>query len=219
MGVGEKDVVQIVEGEVQGNSRVEESRNDDAGPIDFLKDKPEHMTFGRRIALYLAAKSTWYNPHLGKTHGPKGEELPSLAKAWAYFEHVTLERYIVEDRTRLGHVNARQRLVKKFHRGDRQLNIAEPGERELPTKLYNPITTPLSQMGDFGLGYGLYFSTLRSFAVLSFLVGLLNLPNILYFASDDYSIGQSGVAPTLRGSAICTGMLPPIVHVSTKLPK
>ena len=47
------------------------------GPIDFLKDQPEHMTFGRQIALYLASKSTCYNPQLGKTHGYDGEALPS----------------------------------------------------------------------------------------------------------------------------------------------
>ncbi len=175
--------------------------------IDFLKDRPEHMTYGRRIALSMASKFAWYNPHLGKANGPDGQELPSLAKAWAYFEHVTLERYVVEDYSlnRQVDLTKRQRLVKKFHRGERQMNIAEPGERELPTKLYSPITTPLSQMGDFGLGYGLYFSTLRSYAILSFLIGILNLPNLIYFASDEYSKGQNEIATTLKGSAICTG--------------
>ena len=31
------------------------------GGIDFLKDKPSSMTYGRRIALSLM-KYTWYNP-------------------------------------------------------------------------------------------------------------------------------------------------------------
>lgn len=176
--------------------------------IDFLQDKPGDMTYGRRLALYLASRFKWYNPYLGEETTENGQEPPSLAKAWAYFEHVTLDRHVVHESDQSKNENSPsklQQIVNIFHKGDRRLNIAEPGERRLKTKLYNPLTTPLSQMGDYGLGYGLYFSTLRSFAILSFLTGLLNLPNLLYFASDEYSNGQPEIAPLLQGSAICTG--------------
>jgi hypothetical protein len=34
-------------------------------PIDFLQDdRPEHMTWSRRIALYLSRRYSWYNPRL-----------------------------------------------------------------------------------------------------------------------------------------------------------
>ena len=60
-------------------------------------------------------------------------------------------------------------------------------------------------MGDFGLGIGLYFATLLALAVLTLIAGLVNVPNILYFASDEYSDGQTTITnPLLKGSAICT---------------
>ena len=110
-------------------------KNDCSGStasIDFLKDDPKDMTYGRIIALKLMDKK-WYNPrsdagnepsrsdedngrvpHVnGGTTGPPMEissehlpqgararlelqsnvvkaHAPSLEKAWAYFEHVTL---------------------------------------------------------------------------------------------------------------------------------
>lgn len=98
-----------------------------------------------------------------------------------------------------------QRTFAYFHReGNSCHTMAEPGDKDHVTKLYSVITTPLSQMGDFGIGFGLYFSTLRSVAVLCFLLGLLNLPKMFYFASDAYSGTKSGVTGLLKTSAICT---------------
>lgn len=59
-------------------------------------------------------------------------------------------------------------------------------------------------MGDFGLGIGLYFSTLRALTILTFLAGLLNIPNLIYYSSDEYSDGQHEVPNLIKGSAICT---------------
>jgi hypothetical protein len=59
-------------------------------------------------------------------------------------------------------------------------------------------------MGDFGLGVGLYFSALRSTIMLTFIAGVINIPNMVYFASDKYSHGQEGVDVLIRGSAACT---------------
>jgi hypothetical protein len=81
---------------------------------------------------------------------------------------------------------------------------AKPGECTMPTKLYSPFFTPLSQLGDFGIGVGLYFSYLRAVAFITLIAGCINIPNILYYASDEYSKSQPGVLFLLKGSAICT---------------
>jgi hypothetical protein len=184
--------------------------------VDFLQDKIGHMTYGRRIALYLGNKYAWYNPQLAeskeeqKQEGPATDEKPSIARAWAFFEHVTLNRYEVpEDHQAMSSrgVDAdglHKKCLRGLCRGEQKLEMAEPGESGIPTKLYSAVHTPLSQLGDFGLGYGLYFSTLRAFAVLSFFAGIINIPNLLYFASEEYSPGKE-LAPFLQGSAICTG--------------
>lgn len=74
----------------------------------------------------------------------------------------------------------------------------------LRTKLYSPIFTPLGQLGDFGIGVGMYFSLLFSLMILTFLAGLMSIPNIAYFASDSYSESQPGLEGLLVGSAVCT---------------
>ena len=93
---------------------------------------------------------------------------PSLDKAWAFFEHVTLARYEVvasrnlqekqKSQQQLQKFTTTQRIVRTFVRGDRKFYIADRGERKVRTKLYPVLTTPLKQMADFGLGYGVYFS-------------------------------------------------------------
>mmetsp|Transcript_40564 Transcript_40564/g.62421 ORF Transcript_40564/g.62421 Transcript_40564/m.62421 type:complete len:1082 (-) Transcript_40564:80-3325(-) len=179
--------------------------------IDFLQDKIGHMTYSRRIALYLGGKYSWYNPQLAESEeqqeGPAVEK-PSIAKAWAFFEHVTLNRYEVPQdhqsvSTRgLDAEGIHKRCLHGVCRGERKLEMAEPGESEIPTKLYSAIHTPLSQLGDFGLGYGLYFSTLRAFAVLAFFAGIINIPNLMYFSSAEYDPVKQ-LSPLLQGSAIC----------------
>jgi hypothetical protein len=142
--------------------------------IDFLKDDTRDMTFGRRIALSLIDKK-WYNPKAGQTAdtfeetsgGTRGalssassfkhddfdtmmtNSQPSLEKAWAFFEHVALYRYLVppdgETKTKK---NFFVRVFRKvFMKGDKKLDRAEPGEDDDPTKLYSPIFTPHKQLG------------------------------------------------------------------------
>jgi hypothetical protein len=95
-------------------------------------------------------------------------------------------------------------------KGDQQLNRAEPGEACLRTRLYDPLFTPHKQLGDWGLGIGLYFSTLRALCILTFLAGVLNTQNFIYFSSPDYDArGQVDYlksSPLLMGSAICNDM-------------
>jgi hypothetical protein len=79
----------------------------------------------------------WYNPSINaeeeseKSEMPiqPGREKPSLEKAWAYFEHFSLPRHILDE---------------KMDHND--MTKAEKGEDSVPTQLYNPITTPGSQV-------------------------------------------------------------------------
>lgn len=190
----------------------------------FLHDPLHEMTYGRRIALRLQTFSCYQ---------PKGRHWDfnglGLQSAWAHFEHSVLPRYISGSKPASSRRSGSNRRVgsnadldddvddwlyrpeqrkraksndPSVKKGD--LQRAEPGESELPTKLYSPLFTPLSQMGDFGLGVGLYFSSLRAIALITLIAGLINLPNILFFASDTYSAGQPGVSFLLKGSALCT---------------
>jgi hypothetical protein len=213
-------------------------------------DDPAAMTFGRRIARYLMKRYKWYNPQLGtRKEEPPADDgnnknnnknaAPSLDKAWAYFEHVTLQRYIVEEELKTDHRgttttttasnSARggeppdqqpvtQQLLHLFRRGigylfqgnHQERRLAEPGEKQRGTKLYSTLSTPLAQMADFGIGYGLYFSTLRSIAILSLVLGLINIPKMMYFAGEEYngdpsqnSNNDDGSGLFLAASAIC----------------
>jgi hypothetical protein len=144
-------------------------------------------------------------------------ENPTLEKAWAYFDHVALSRYVIPPSTK--HPNEKKkffitRIVRKMCcKANKKLVRAEPGERLRPTALYEPIFTPHNQLGDFGLGIGLYFSTLRAITVITLLASILNIPNFIYYASSDYTPGISNFNSTglfssvptlLQGSAICT---------------
>ncbi|KAL3940562.1 MAG: hypothetical protein SGBAC_004918 [Bacillariaceae sp.] len=178
-----------------------------APKIDFLKDERSSMTYGRRIGTEKLSfvrevssalmNKTWYNPGIKVDERTKSGESgnravvakPSLEKAWAYFEHFALDRYIID------HATASS---------DRKR--AEPGENSVPTRLYSPIMLPHAQMGDFGIGIGLYFSTLRLVLLLSLISGLIGIANIHFFASPSYQSpsNRDSIFPMVRGSAICT---------------
>ena len=135
------------------------------------------MKFG---ALTFCEQKSWYFPGHKKTNGP------SLSKAYAYYEHFTLARHFTDAAA------------------DHRLERAEPGAIQ-ETELYSPIRTPESQLIEFGIGVALYFSTLRVLAVILVIAGLIQLPNLLYFAGKVYSDGQPGIlSSTLTGTAICT---------------
>jgi hypothetical protein len=132
--------------------------------INFLNDDKKEMTWGRRIALSLMDKK-WYNPRAGEEDAPpeapavpetatdgrgvserKGLEKPSLAKAWAYFEHVALDRHIVEPKTTPRTKNIFLRIIHKFQKGDKKLEKSEPGDSSGKTSLYSPVFTPHAQV-------------------------------------------------------------------------
>ena len=125
--------------------------------INFLKDEPKEMTWGRRIALTFINEK-WYNPHAGEildelevtpVQLTESEVIqnqkPSLRKAWAYFEHVSLSRYILEPKEKETK-NICLRILHKFSKAGKEMQRAEPGESNLPTRLYSPIFTPHAQV-------------------------------------------------------------------------
>jgi hypothetical protein len=57
------------------------------------------------------------------------------------------------------------------------------------------------KLGDFGLGFGLYFSTLRAISYILFIAGMISVFNIYFFASGRYSnldFEYSGLENLLR---------------------
>lgn len=200
--------------------------------MDFLEDDVRDMTFGRRIALTLLHKK-WYNPaaDVDTDHETDEEnedrppaedfdedmvfEKPCLKKGWAFFEHQALARYLVQPEDEI------ERKKNIFVRGFRAIfcsrhkkfDRAEPGEDDDPSRLY-PIWLPHKQLGDFGLGIGLYFSTLRALIFVTFICGCISMYNILYFASDEYDSGRASNVSAkitisniyLLGSALCSSL-------------
>jgi hypothetical protein len=123
---------------------------------------------------------SWYNPRMGMKNAP------SLSKAYAYYEHVTLPRHFIGQQT-----------------ADHVMRRAEPGETE-PTELYSPFLTPRSNFIEWGIGMDLYFSTLRIMSGVLLVAGLIHLPLLIFYRSDDYSPdGDADLGFSLLGSAIC----------------
>lgn len=220
-------------GSIHGSIHHRRGRRD----FDFLNDTPESMTYSRRIAIHLMKYPWYYNPRkqLNNQTIEESEELQSandamskfslslhksttfrkasLKKAWAYFEHVTLPRYICkEDDERCNKALLSRSRIKSYvwkqlkRRSEHTMQRADPGEMHKFTKLYSPLYTPIERMGDFGLGTGLYFTSIRALIIMTFVLGLLNIPNMLYFSSDEYTGGGGAdkVPWYLVGSAICT---------------
>lgn len=145
------------------------------------QDDPSKMTWTRWIVTNYLAKYTWYNP--AQTY----KNAPSLQKAYAYYEHITLPRHFTGEQ-----------------HSDHVMRKAEPGESTEPTELYPPYT-PSSSLIEWGAGVDLYFSTLRFMAWILLAAGLLQWPAARFYASTDYSPdGNDDLPLALRGTAVCT---------------
>ena len=183
------------ESELLGNTEIRASISTEHQPTQFEDlnfEDDRDITYGRRIARYLTEHGySWYNPRATANDPDNNCDGPSLDDAWAYFEHITLPRKL---RTSSAD-NANPNSFK-----------ADPGECKLPTELYPYMTTPENQLGDFGIGVGIYFLSMRIFSIICFIAGLLYIPVIHFYHSNEYS--QHGVSARnsllLRGSAICT---------------
>ena len=140
------------------------------------------MTHSRRLARYLS-RFSWYCPSAA-------DRRVMLDKAWAYFEHTTLPRY----------------HEKKPGESSHDLFVeAEPGEQNGNTKLYPILSTPETDLADFGIGVGVYFYTLRMMSIIMLVAGTISIPNLIYFGSDKYnSSHEFNHHQALLSSAVCT---------------
>lgn len=165
----------------------------------YYDDELNEMTWGRRLARYWATRYDWYDP------SKKKEADIKLDSAWAYFEHSALPRYTPQDLMRAPEgTSDRSSFFRRKNKED-QLVRAEFGERDEKTKLYSFHKTPERELGDFGLGVGIYFWTLRVLAIICLIAGFISIPNMIYFNSSDYDgSGRSSVPFGLELGAICT---------------
>ena len=138
----------------------------------------------------LFNKYNWYYPQRNRD-----DSNISLDKAWEFFEHVTLDRYEVENEDSEYTVE-----------GTKLLKRAVTGERDKKTKLY-PIFGRESHLEDFGCGIAIYFRTLRTLSVVFLIAFLINLPLWFFYDSPAYSLNQNDIPLHVRGSAICTNMV------------
>ena len=87
----------------------------------------------------------------GAVSGSRG--IPSLETAWAYFEHVTLTRYVVHNENiDASELSFWQRFRFGLKNNDERIECAKPGEKQRPTRLYDYLTTPHMQV-KFHLGF------------------------------------------------------------------
>ncbi len=138
---------------------------------------------------------------------------PCLKRGWAFFEHQALYRFLLppdyKEKEKYSVFTKIYRSIFKHRNKD--FKRAEPGEDEDPSRLY-PALTPHNQLGDFGLGIGLYFSNLRALIFISILCGCISLGNILYFASNKYDPNDDSETITFKtvaiaGSAACSSQV------------
>lgn len=122
-----------------------------------------------------------------------GRQDARLDVAWDFYAKYTLPKYTLKEED--GSANA-DRPGSKYR-------LQEPGESG--GHFYNLWETPLSQLGDFGAGVGMYFQTLTVMGIVFFLAGVANTASMVYYRSDDYSGGQLEVNEQIsKGSAVCT---------------
>lgn len=141
-------------------------------------EEEKEKTWTRRFVESKLQHYKWYFPRKDIPGAP------SLQKAWAYFEHVTLPRHFTGEKS-AGAV----------------LRRAEPGEQG-DTELYHAMRTSQANLIEFGTGIDLYFQTCALLCLMFFLAGLVNIPNIYYYAAN-YS-GEKHRGWALEGSAVCT---------------
>lgn len=144
-------------------------------------DTIRQKTWSRIFTETILMKIPGYYPNARK------ENRPDLKMGWAFYEHVTLARHFTGVKER-----------------------AEPGEKRHETQLYSLLGTHGGDLNDWGIGIALYFNTVRVMAIGLLLAGFLQIPNWMYYASEEYdydrwsnrSMAVSDLA--LMGSAICT---------------
>jgi hypothetical protein len=146
------------------------------------------MTNSRLFARFMS-RFRFYNPQAGRTnsdYNTVGKPLPSLDKAWAYWEHVTLARRFQ------GNAESHGEYVR-----------APVGEKKECTELYPILQTPVKELMGFGVSVRMYFTTLLTLSVFLMIAGVLNLPLAWYFWNYAEDGHKDGIPNSVRPSAIC----------------
>lgn len=168
-------------------------------------------TWERRLVEKYLIKSKWYNPYYAQNENEKTDEEveeeyptpgliqqlaesessalpsineeakiekkkenPSLRAAWVFFEHYTLYRH---------------KLVA--HHKDRRIRVV-PGYNDSETSIYSVFWTNTDvDLDSWGVGVVMYFKIMKIFIVIFMLIGLLNIPLMIYYASEEYNGVQS----------------------------
>ena len=169
----------------------------DGNPLaDFeFDDEPSELTYGRRLANHLLETTSWYRPADKKENGP------DLDHGWDFFEHMNLPRHFIP-----GSEAANEKdKIPFFHKKTNRVHQAEYGEHKHKTVLYSLWETTEADFVDMGVGVGIYFWSIRMLGILMLLAGIISIPNLLFFNSDNYSSNrQAGLSWGLKGSAVCT---------------
>ena len=150
-------------------------------------------------------KKKWYNPRgydqteydtedsSNESQRDEDFDTPSILRAWAFYEHFTLARH------------------KRLATPKAQRIRCVPGSKEKGTSLYSIWSTRVRDMETWGIGVVLYFNMLKAMSIILLLIGIINIPNVLYFGSFEYSGGESGghtemspIAKLASGTALCT---------------
>jgi len=148
-------------------------------------EKSETITMGRIVARYLS-RFSWYYP--GNTDATDDNIDTPLDKAWAFFEHDGLPRCFADKR-------------RDRNGGFLRAKVTSSDS----TMLYPWHVTPDIDLGDFGIGVGLYFLCLKFFSLIFFIAGIISIPNMMYFSSDDYATDRDSIMTKfLVASALCT---------------
>lgn len=127
--------------------------------------------------LIMARISLYFERMFPQSYGTHAD----LQQSWAYFEHFVLPR--------------------RMKNADGSYSKAKPGHPQ--STLYPAWTTPQSQLKDFGTGIAVYFETLLLLFGICLIAGILYIPTILYYASDDYTTNHSVLGWSLKGSLMC----------------
>ena len=173
-------------------------------PTSVFSDAPSETTYGRRIARKFSDsrccgqmydKSKFKSTIIIEGNEEEGKPLrriepPKLDKGWEFFEHYVLPRCYADRQES----SASQGSGRKYVR-------APSGEDTEKTILYPIWGTPMGDMGDFGIGVGMYFHMVRFFAVASLIAGFLSTPLMTFYSNDYSTRGKQGLN---NGSAICT---------------
>lgn len=111
---------------------------------------------------------------------------PSIEEAWERFECTMLPRHFTRN-------NNNGALTKS------------PIGSSTGTELYSVWSTPEKELGDFGIGVGIYFWTLKWLSFILLVGGILSIPSMKHYRSSGYDSNVDAASNLfLRSSAECS---------------